>query len=146
VVDHRSHYAQAGRFPGAESVLDGGVPALRTLLAAEHTAPRPFDAAIVMSHHFASDQNYLDALSASAIPYVGLLGPALRRERLLAALGARAQALRSRLRSPVGLDLGARSPESIALAIVAEIHARLYGRETITPLSSPAPQAQAQAL
>jgi len=143
VIDHRSHYAQAGRFPNAERVLGGGAPALRALLAADHTTTQAFDAAIVMSHHLASDQAYLDALSSSAIPYIGLLGPALRRERLLTGLGARSQALRSRLHSPAGLDLGARTPEGIALAIVAEIQARLHGRETIAALSRTVGQAQA---
>jgi xanthine/CO dehydrogenase XdhC/CoxF family maturation factor len=142
VIDHRSHYAQSARFASAESVRSGGVPALRALLEAEPAASRPLDAAIVMSHHFASDRDYLDALSASAIPYIGLLGPAMRRERLLAGLGERAQALRSRLRSPVGLDLGARTPEGIALAIVAEIHARLNGRDTIAAWHGPSGQVQ----
>jgi xanthine dehydrogenase accessory factor len=57
-----------------------------------------------------------------------LLGPPARRERLLGDLGVQAESLRRRLRSPVGLDLGGRAPESIALSIVAEIHAHLNGR------------------
>ena len=140
VIDHRSHYAQAARFPNAQSVLDGGVAALRQLLAGESAAARPLDAAIVMSHHFASDRDYLDALCTSGVPYVGLLGPPMRRERLLAALGERAQALRPRLHSPVGLDLGARTPEGIALAIIAQIHARLNGRDMVAGADRPAGQ------
>ena len=58
----------------------------------------------------------------------GLLGPAARRERLLQDLGADAAGLRERLRAPVGLDIGGRSPESIALSIVGEVHAALNGR------------------
>jgi xanthine dehydrogenase accessory factor len=82
----------------------------------------------VMSHHLPSDLNYLSVLSETTIPYVGLLGPAPRREKLLADLGnERAQKLRARLHAPVGLALGGRSPESIALSIVAEIHAFLHG-------------------
>jgi len=57
-----------------------------------------------------------------------LLGPAARREKLLADLGADAGTLRSRLRAPVGLDIGGRAPESIALSIIGEIHAVLAGR------------------
>jgi len=71
------------------------------------------------------------------VPYVGLLGPAVRRERLLSQLGARANRLRSRLHSPIGLDLGANTPESIALAIVAEIQGVLAGREQFGSLSTP---------
>jgi xanthine/CO dehydrogenase XdhC/CoxF family maturation factor len=135
VIDHRPHYAQPERFPGAERVLDGGPPALTTLLRKESSASDRFAAAIVMSHHFVSDRNYLAALAASDIPYIGLLGPAVRCERLLSQLGATAAILGTRLRSPVGLDLGAASPEGIALAIVAEIQATLTGRQHVGSLN-----------
>src|SRR5947207_1720424 len=49
-----------------------------------------------------------------------------RRGKLLSGLGTAGHALRGRLRAPVGLPLGGRSPESIALAIVAELHAHLH--------------------
>src|ERR1017187_8776069 len=137
VIDHRSHYAQPERFPHAELVLDGGPPALTQLLQAGSSRSERFAAAIVMSHHFLSDRNYLAALANSDIPYVGLLGPAMRRERMLSQLGAQAARLRTRLHSPVGLDLGADSPEAIALAIVAEIQGILAGREQIGSLRPP---------
>ncbi|HTW74824.1 MAG TPA: XdhC family protein [Steroidobacteraceae bacterium] len=133
VVDHRSHYAQAARFESADAVLDGGVGALSELLRRGDGA---FDAAVVMSHHLLSDLAYLRVLAASEVPYVGLLGPASRRDRLLQELGAAAAArLQPRLRAPVGLDLGAASPEAIALAIVAEIQGFLAGDTTWRPLS-----------
>jgi xanthine dehydrogenase accessory factor len=122
VVDHRAAYADAGRFPGAERVLLVRPEALPRLLDL-----RGFAAAIVMSHHLLSDLAYLRALAPGAIPYVGLLGPAVRRERLLSELGSAAALLQSRLHAPVGLQLGGRSPESIALAIVAQLHAFLHG-------------------
>jgi xanthine/CO dehydrogenase XdhC/CoxF family maturation factor len=134
VVDHRSHYAQAGRFEHADSVLGGGVGALSDLLQRSDAA---FDAAIVMSHHLLTDLAYLRVLAMSAnIPYVGVLGPASRRDRLMQELGPTAAArLRPRLRAPVGLDLGAASPEAIALSIVAEIQGFLAGDATLGPLS-----------
>ena len=61
----------------------------------------------------------------------------MRRERMLSQLGAQAARLRTRLHSPVGLDLGADTPEAIALAIVAEIQGILAGREQIGSLSPP---------
>jgi xanthine dehydrogenase accessory factor len=73
--------------------------------------------------------SYLRTLAEATIPYVGLLGPAARREKLLNDLGEGARQLRTRLHSPVGLALGGRSPESVALAIVAEIHAFLHGAD-----------------
>ena len=57
--------------------------------------------------------------------YLGVLGPIARKERLLEALGERGTALRSRLHGPVGIDIGADSPESIALSLLAEIHSAL---------------------
>jgi xanthine dehydrogenase accessory factor len=132
LIDHRPHYARSARFPAARAVLDTGPAGLRELLASEQA---PFDSAIIMSHHFATDLAYLRVVAETEIPYVGLLGPIVRRERLMAELGAGAARLRSRLRAPVGLDLGAAGPESIALAIVAEIQGTLAGRESMGPMS-----------
>ncbi len=82
-----------------------------------------------MSHHLDADLAYLEALAdCGTIGYVGLLGPAPRRDRLLAALGARAARLEGRLRAPIGLDIGARTPEAIALAAAGELHAWFAGR------------------
>jgi xanthine dehydrogenase accessory factor len=124
VYDHRPAYAQAAYFPGAERVVLARPEELTNMVEL-----RSFDASVVMSHHLVSDLQYLRVLAASPLPYVGLLGPANRREKLLSDMGDQANALRPRLRAPVGLALGGRSPESIALAIVAEIHAYLHGRE-----------------
>ncbi|HEY6451632.1 MAG TPA: XdhC family protein [Steroidobacteraceae bacterium] len=146
VIDHRPQYAQPQLFPRAECVLDGGPAALERLLRSGASHADRFAAAIVMSHHYFTDSKYLALLAATEIPYIGLLGPVARRERLLEQLGAQAAALRKRLRSPVGLDLGADTPEAIALAIVAEIHGMLKGRDCTAltpptarqPLSAPA--------
>ncbi len=133
VVDHRPALASAARFP------DCDVRCLRLADAAAADLPCA-DAAIVMSHHLPADLAYLRALAASpGVGYVGLLGPAARRERLLAGLGPLADGLRPRLHAPVGLDIGARTPQAIALAAAAEIHAWLAGRggrpwhETLDP-------------
>ncbi len=136
VVDHRSHYAQAARFPEAEAVIGGGPQAVPSLLQEDGSAAGNFDAVIVMSHHLLTDAAYLRALAHSTIPYIGLLGPIVRRERLLTDLGVEAAGLRERLRGPVGLDLGAMTPEAIALSIVAEIQAALAGNVTMLPLSA----------
>ncbi len=122
VFDHRPAYAVADRFPRAREVRLSPAAALPGWLANHR-----YDAAVVMSHHLTSDQAYLAALAESDIGYVGLLGPAPRRARLMREIGARADALQPRLHGPVGLDLGARTPETIALAIVAEIQAVLAG-------------------
>ncbi len=123
VIDHRPAYADARRFPAANVIL-ADAASLRTMidLHACH-------AAVVMSHHLPSDVAYLRELSAAGAPgYVGLLGPAARRQRIAQELGAAADGLRARLRGPVGLDIGAVTPESIAIAIVGQVHAWLADR------------------
>jgi xanthine/CO dehydrogenase XdhC/CoxF family maturation factor len=122
VLDHRPAYAVAEHFPRAAQVALSPARALP-----ERLLTQSFDAAVVMSHHLVSDQSYLEALAASTIPYVGLLGPAPRRARLMNELGDKAAALAGRLHGPIGLDIGARTPETIALAIVSEIQAVLTG-------------------
>jgi xanthine dehydrogenase accessory factor len=123
VVDHRDTYLQAARFPPNTHLIPS-----RATEVAQSVQLDDYSAAIVMSHHLESDLGYLRALAASRVPYVGLLGPAARREKLLSDLGADAEKLRPRLRAPVGLDIGGRAPESIALSIVGEVHAVLAGR------------------
>ena len=63
-----------------------------------------------MSHHLTSDEAYLAALAESAIPYIGLLGPAPRRARLMNDIGERSTLFGSRLYGPIGLDIGAKTP------------------------------------
>jgi xanthine dehydrogenase accessory factor len=124
VLDHRPAYAVAERFPRAQRVALNPAGELTRELQSAH-----YDAAVVMSHHLLSDQAYLDALAAhESIPYIGLLGPAPRRTRLMQELGEKSRRLDGRLHGPIGLDIGAKTPESIALAIVAEIQAVMTGR------------------
>lgn len=123
VLDHRPAYAIESRFPRAKRVIAQPVGQLEA-----HLQSARYDAAVVMSHHLTSDAGYLSALAHSAIPYVGLLGPAPRRARLMSDIGSRAEGFHGRLHGPIGLDIGATNPESIALAIVSEIQAVLAGR------------------
>ena len=123
VVDHRSSYLVPARFPGGAELIE-----VRPAELASAVNLDDFAAAVVMSHHLDSDLHYLRGLAHSRLPYVGLLGPAARREKLLGDLGADADKLRERLRAPVGLDIGGRAPESIALSIIGEVHAAISGR------------------
>src|SRR6202008_2851384 len=74
----------------------------------------------------------LEALLPTPIAYLGVLGPKRRTGRLLADLAAKGiaatQTQLARVFSPVGLDLGAETPEEVALAIVAEMKAVLADR------------------
>jgi xanthine/CO dehydrogenase XdhC/CoxF family maturation factor len=127
LFDHRPAFASAERFPCAESVrlVPPGT-------AAAALAGTRADAVVVMSHHFERDLEYLGAALASSATYVGVLGPSARTEHLLAELARRGDppspAARARLYSPVGLDLGAETPEEIAFSIVSELLAVQRGR------------------
>ena len=116
LVDHRPAYLENREIPPdcEKHCLEPGQLALKIELD-------DFDAAIVMSHHLASDREYLRHLAQTQIAYVGLLGPAARRQRLLEDLGELAPALQERLHGPAGLNLGGRGPEAIALAIAAQL-------------------------
>lgn len=123
VCDHRPALVDNARFPHCRLHAR---PADRFAQLAELAA---CDAAVVMSHHLAADAAYLGALADAAhVGYVGLLGPAPRRDRLLQMLGPKAARLQGRLHAPVGLDIGARTPEAIALAAACELHAWIAGR------------------
>jgi xanthine/CO dehydrogenase XdhC/CoxF family maturation factor len=125
VVDHRPAFATAGRFPGAVVRL-AKASSLRSVI----DLPR-CHAAVVMSHHLVSDEAYLRELAEAGVPaYVGLLGPAARRRHIAEELGPLAKTLDSRIFGPVGTDIGAITPEGIALAIISQIHAWLAGRGT----------------
>ena len=123
VVDHRPAYIENGHFDEAEKVICCAVQDMSA-----HVELSGFDAAIVMSHHLASDRQYLAQLSKTEIPYVGLLGPKDRRRRLLAELGDDASFLDDRLHGPAGMDIGAVGPAAIALSILTEIYGMLSRR------------------
>lgn len=126
VFDHRPAYAVSERFPRAQEVAVRPANKLHEVL---RPGIASFDAAVVMSHHLISDEAYLRALADSSIAYIGLLGPAPRRTRLLNDLGEKAKLFGNRLYGPIGLDIGAGTPETIALAIVSEIQAVMNGRD-----------------
>jgi len=127
VVDHRPvAHARAERFPDAR-VAECADPAR----LADAVALTPHTAAVVMSHHFGRDTDYVHALLDAGVAYVGVLGPRARADRMLAELaacGAAPASAGNRLFGPVGLDVGGDGPEAIALAIVAEVAAVTSGR------------------
>lgn len=123
LADHRPAYIEKGNFDGAESVNCVPAAELAEMLDLDH-----FDLAIVMSHHLESDRAYLRQLASSRVGYIGLLGPAQRRQRLLTDLGELAGNLEPRLHGPAGLDIGGRGPAPIALSIIAQMQQFLASR------------------
>lgn len=123
VADHRPAYVARPGFERAAQValVEPGKLGLALALA-------EFDAVVVMSHHLATDRKYLAELASVSSAYLGVLGPRARRDRLLRELAEAAPGLGGRLKGPVGLDIGADSPETIALAILAELQTTIGGR------------------
>ena len=123
VADHRPGYLARGGFERAERALLVEPEKLGAVLPLAE-----YDAIVVMSHHLATDRKYLAELATFDSRYLGVLGPRARRDRLLEELAAVAPQLGERLKGPVGLDIGADSPESIALSILADLQATLSTR------------------
>ncbi|HEX8897615.1 MAG TPA: XdhC family protein [Chthoniobacterales bacterium] len=90
-------------------------------------------AAIVKSHNYGRDFAALCQLLRLDLPYVGLLGPRKRRDQLLNAVLDEGIAIAAEIFAPAGLDLGAETPEELALALISEIQA-VFARATAAPL------------
>lgn len=120
IIDPRGAYLTPGRFPGAT---------LHALAPEDLAAFTPGERAhlIVMNHHIDRDRVCLAHALHSGAPYVGVLGPRSRALDLLSALEEEevtfTPAQLGRLRSPIGLRLGAEAPEEVALSILAELMA-----------------------
>ena len=116
------------RFPLADQVIAARAEDLADEIFADAES-----VAVVMSHNYESDRETLYRLLNSSCRYIGALGPKKRTETLLEEIKASGrnfdEARLNILYSPVGLDIGATTPEGIALSIVAEIQAILSGRQ-----------------
>lgn len=124
VVDDRAEYASPSRFPSArETIVSQPDAALKRLGVDERTA-----VAIVTRCHGFDLRCLLAALKTPAF-YVGMIGSRGKTERLFELCRRRGvdPSAQERVRAPIGLDLGGRTPELIALSILAEIVQRRHG-------------------
>ena len=118
VVDGREHLATAERFPEADEIRLG-MPSeiIADLGLTAQTA------LVLVSHEYKYDLPVLRAALISDAGYVGMLGGKKRRESIREVLrsdGVPESALQ-RLRTPIGLDIGARTPAEIAVSIAAQL-------------------------
>ncbi|MCU0999630.1 XdhC family protein [Stenotrophomonas maltophilia] len=112
VAERRARWASAGQ--GADAHLQAS--------PAEALHADPCDAVLVMHHDFELDREALVALADTEVAFIGLLGPRRRREDLFKLLTPdQRHRLSSRLRSPIGLNIGGRGPEAISLSIAAQL-------------------------
>ena len=127
VVDHRPAFVIKARFATADQIILARPEEVAEKITITSTA-----AAVVLTHDFSHDLELLRTLLPSQASYVGLLGPSKRGELLLAKLRETGSTPTpwqlSRLHAPIGLNIGAESPEELALSILSEIQAFLSGR------------------
>jgi xanthine dehydrogenase accessory factor len=119
IADTREAFLTPERFPRMTTVLmEAG-----KFSGAVTPGPRTF--VVVMNHHIERDRESLRLALESDAPYIGVLGPLSRLERLLASLKEEGftpgAGTLSRVRSPIGLAVGAETPEEIAVSILGEI-------------------------
>lgn len=125
VIDSRDRWATRERFPTADAIRVG--------MPSELIADMKLTAAaslVLLSHDFKFDVPVLEVALKTAVSYIGVLGSHRRARALnefLTSIGATEEE-RARIRIPVGLDIGARTPAEIALSVLAELVSTRRGR------------------
>lgn len=125
VVDAREGFNNEKYFPGADRIIVQPENFNQAVNITKNTY------VIVMNHHIVKDTMSLKYALESDAPYVGVLGPRSRRKKMLNQLYEEntffTDSELSKMYNPVGLDIGAESPEEIAISIIAEIIAITKG-------------------
>lgn len=125
VIDDREKFASSERFGEGVDVIVDDIPTwLET-----HTLP-PTSYAVVVTRGHKHDIDALRALTRSPLRYVGLIGSRAKVKRIFDALreeGTTPEALKP-VHAPIGLDIGAITPQEIAVSILAELIAVKHGR------------------
>lgn len=92
----------------------------------------PYTACVLMSHNYEYDRDVLKKLLRTTTPYIGILGPRKRFDKMLSEFESQHMVLTAedfqRIHSPIGLDIGAETPDEIALSILAEIQSKFANR------------------
>lgn len=136
VVDERDEWASPERFPGCRVARQ----APEDFLAALVTAPS--DYAVVVTHDHALDQRLVQLLLARPLAFTGMIGSVPKQRKFALRLRARGftDEQIARLRTPLGVPIGARTPEEIAVSAMAEIVAFRRGASTAAGWTPPAPR------
>ncbi|MBI3206215.1 MAG: XdhC family protein [Myxococcales bacterium] len=123
VVDDREELASQERFPDCELVL------AEPRESAVRLAPRPEDWLLIVTYDHRLDEEALATFARLPHRYLGLIGSRRKVLRILQRLAGRGDLPPiDRVYAPVGLDIGAVSPEEIAVSIVAELVALRHGK------------------
>ncbi len=130
LVDQRLNAGKRAYFPAGITALNLSVAELDSSLLQQ------VDGVVIAHHNLRLDAAAVAQLQTRELinPYVGLLGPAKRKAEVLIAAGLSEAQLRYSIAGPMGLALGGDLPESIALSVLAECHAHIFGSSAV-PLS-----------
>lgn len=129
IVSGPSEVKSIQNFPGANEFLMTSAETMRISLIDNQTA------IVLMTHSFASDLRYLVALKNTNPNYIGILGPAKRRDDLLVQFLEYCPEINDIfldcIHGPAGINIGSETPQEIAISIIAEILAFTRNREPI---------------
>jgi len=125
IVDDREKFANNERFPTAEEIVVDDIP---TWVARANLPPHAY--AVIVTRGHTNDLEALRALARIDLRYLGLIGSRAKVARIYEALAADnmpAERL-ERVHAPIGLDIGAVTPQEIAVSILAELIAVKHGK------------------
>jgi xanthine dehydrogenase accessory factor len=131
VADDREKFANADRFPHAAEIVVDDIPAW----IARTTLP-PHAYVVIVTRGHTNDLDALRALAPRDLRYLGLIGSRAKVARIYDELTAHdmPKELLSRVHAPIGLDIGAVTPQEIAVSILAELIAVKHGKEHPTSM------------
>jgi xanthine/CO dehydrogenase XdhC/CoxF family maturation factor len=121
LIDGRKNLATSARFPSAMQIITGAGDEVVQQLETDKNS-----AALLMTHNFEYEVQVLEQLLRLDLPYIGILGPKKKSEKLIERLEKKGMTVnQASIYSPMGLDIGAEGSEEIALSILAEVKAVL---------------------
>ena len=127
IVDDREKFANAERFPTAEAIAVDDIP---TWIARANLPSHAY--AVIVTRGHTNDLEALRALAPHELRYLGLIGSRAKVARIFDALKTDQMADEhlAKVHAPIGLDIGAVTPQEIAVSILAELIAVKHGKFT----------------
>ncbi len=123
VYDNRPEFATQDRFPWARSVIAAPYEEIRNRITLSSSSY-----CVILTHNHSHDHVVLEALLGQpSIPYIGMIGSRTKTQAIIGKIRESGMKPDHRLYAPVGLNIGRRKPQDIALAILAEIQALISG-------------------
>lgn len=124
IVDERPEYANAGRFPEADRIFcEASRLVLKKISFHEQLV------VLISTHDHQLDQEMLAACAPLQWSYLGMIGSRRKAQKALDRLRGEgvSEAIIARIQTPMGIDIGAQTPEEIAVSIAAQILAQRHG-------------------